>query len=151
LAKILGKKEVLVEEDDIGLNIEETEGYFPVAEGFKSERHHLILTYRPLTSQKEGLSNFGRDKPADERSELRNYIANRPQNTIWILIKYIVLLIFFLHQFMYINKKLYQFSALKMKKNMFKKVVIPAEAGIQISFYWSWIPVFTGMTGKMNC
>jgi hypothetical protein len=27
---------------------------------------------------------------------------------------------------------LYQFSALKMEKNMFKKVVIPAEAGIQI-------------------
>jgi len=46
--------------------------------------------------------------------------------------------------------KTYQFSALKMGKNMFKKVVIPAEAGIQISFYWSWIPVFTGMTGKMD-
>ena len=44
----------------------------------------------------------------------------------------------------------YQFSALKMEKNMFKKVVIPAEAGIQIKFYWSWIPVFTGMTGKMD-
>jgi len=28
---------------------------------------------------------------------------------------------------------LYQFSALKKEKNMFKKVVIPAEAGIQIS------------------
>jgi hypothetical protein len=41
------------------------------------------------------------------------------------------------------------FSALKKRKNMFKKVVIPAEAGIQISLSWSWIPVFTGMTGKM--
>jgi hypothetical protein len=57
---------------------------------------------------------------------------------------------------------LYQFSALKKEKNMFKKVVIPAEAGIQISLSWSWIPVFTlartealqragtGMTGKMD-
>jgi hypothetical protein len=43
---------------------------------------------------------------------------------------------------------MYQFSALK--KNMFKKVVIPAEAGIQILLSWSWIPVFTGMTGKMR-
>jgi hypothetical protein len=39
---------------------------------------------------------------------------------------------------------------LKIEKDMFKKVVIPAEAGIQISFSWSWIPVFTGMTGKMD-
>jgi hypothetical protein len=45
---------------------------------------------------------------------------------------------------------LYQFSALKKEKNMFKKVVIPAEAGIQISLSWSWIPVFTGMTGRMD-
>jgi len=37
-----------------------------------------------------------------------------------------------------------------MEKNMFKKVVIPVEAGIQISFYWSWIPAFAGMTGKMD-
>jgi len=36
---------------------------------------------------------------------------------------------------------LYQFSALRKEKNMFKKVVIPAEAGIQISLSWSWIPV----------
>ena len=33
---------------------------------------------------------------------------------------------------------------------MVKKVVIPAEAGIQLSIYWSWIPVFTGMTEKVN-
>jgi hypothetical protein len=37
----------------------------------------------------------------------------------------------------------YQFSALKKEKNMLKKVVIPAEAGIQIPLSWSWIPVFT--------
>jgi len=45
---------------------------------------------------------------------------------------------------------MYQFSTLKKEKNMFKKVVIPAEAGIQISLSWAWIPVFTGMTGKMG-
>ena len=33
---------------------------------------------------------------------------------------------------MKVQNGLYQFSALKKEKNMFKKVVIPAEAGIQI-------------------
>ena len=33
---------------------------------------------------------------------------------------------------------------------MVKKLVIPAEAEIQVWFSWSWIPVFTGMTGKVN-
>ena len=33
---------------------------------------------------------------------------------------------------------------------MLKKVVIPAEAGIQISLSWAWIPVFTGMTDIMD-
>jgi hypothetical protein len=45
---------------------------------------------------------------------------------------------------------LYHFSALKKEKDIFRKVVIPAEAGIQISLSWSWIPVFTGMTGEMD-
>ncbi len=54
-------------------------------------------------------------------------------------------------KFKYQNSKLFwldnlnQFGALGKEKNMFKKVVIPAEAGIQISLSWSWIPVFTGM------
>ena len=52
-----------------------------------------------------GKTFFNNPSIHNEKSDLENYIANRPQNTIWILIKYIVLLIFFLHQFMYINKK----------------------------------------------
>jgi hypothetical protein len=71
----------LVEQDHVGLDVEETKGDLPVAEGL--------------------LSSLGRDKPADEKSELRNYMANRPQNTVRILIKYIVSPIFFLYHLMY--------------------------------------------------
>jgi|APFre7841882590_1041340.scaffolds.fasta_scaffold03821_3 hypothetical protein len=33
---------------------------------------------------------------------------------------------------------------------MVEQLVIPAEAGIQVPFSWFWIPVFTGMTEKVN-
>jgi len=49
-----------------------------------------------------GKTFFNNPSIHNEKSDLENYIANRPQNTIWILIKYIVLLIFFLYQFMYV-------------------------------------------------
>jgi len=45
------------------------------------------------------------------------------------------------------KKNLYHFSALKnRKKKRVDQLVIPTEAGIQVSLSWSWIPVFTGMT-----
>ena len=42
---------------------------------------------------------------------------------------------------------MYQFSPLKERRiQLLERLVIPAEAGIQVLFPRSWIPVFTGMT-----
>jgi hypothetical protein len=46
----LGRKKVFIEEDHIGLYIKKTEGYFPMAERFKFQGHHFILTQHNLTS-----------------------------------------------------------------------------------------------------
>ena len=91
----------MVEQDHVGLDVEETEGDLPVAERFKFERHHSILAYRPRLYRRRAFQTSEEIRPTDERSGLRNYIVNRPQNTVRTLIKYVVSPISFLCYLMY--------------------------------------------------
>jgi hypothetical protein len=43
MTKILCEKEVLIEQNYIGLNIKETEGDLPVTDRFKLERHLILI------------------------------------------------------------------------------------------------------------